>query len=205
MDLLPAIRKAAIRDLADYEAWKAREMHQIRTDWRSNSAVQRQSRQLQRTGMYAGDTYRIYLFPIRMKNHTYLICFTASSSSASRSGTPVQRDESLGLMGPPQLTRGFEITCSPPPIPLSSYHTATQTPRKRQATLSASSRSDTFTRRIADRTLQLQQREKELAIQSQELKNRELQQRLDREALQFEREQLEFRRALEREQAQEKE
>lgn len=46
MDLLPAIRKAAVRDLADIEAWKAREQHQIRSTWRSNSAIQRGSRQL---------------------------------------------------------------------------------------------------------------------------------------------------------------
>jgi hypothetical protein len=49
MDLLPAIRKATIRDLADYEAWKAREQYQMRTTWRLNSAVQRESTQLRRS------------------------------------------------------------------------------------------------------------------------------------------------------------
>lgn len=78
----------------------------------------------------------------------------------------------------------------PPPASQSAYHTATQRSRKRQATLSTSSKSDTYTKRIAVR-------EKEIALETQALKNRELQQRLDREALQFEREQLEFRRALE--------
>jgi hypothetical protein len=49
VDLLLAIRRAAVRDLADIEAWKACERHSIRTSWRSNSAVQRESTQLRRT------------------------------------------------------------------------------------------------------------------------------------------------------------
>jgi hypothetical protein len=88
----------------------------------------------------------------------------------------------------------------PPPAQLapqaSLYETARSQSRKRQATISSSSRSDTYTKRIADSNSQLHRRQLELEIQAKELQNRELQQRLDREALEFEMKQLEFRKAL---------
>ena len=130
-----------------------------------------------------------------------LICTGSESTPRSRSPASTARESSLPP-GPSQLRDDDNAgSLMPPPSQPTIYQTPTQGSRKRQATLSSSSRSDTYTKRIADRTLQLQHREKELAIQAQELKNRETQQRLDREALQFEREQLEFRRALEAEQA----
>jgi hypothetical protein len=123
------------------------------------------------------------------------------SESTPRSRSPVSTQrESSPAPGPSQLRQDGVDLLMPPPSQPSIYQTPTQGLRKRQATLSSSSRSDTYSKRIADRTLQLQHREKELAIQAQELKNRETQQRLDREALQFEREQFEFRKALEAEQ-----
>lgn len=134
----------------------------------------------------------------------YLIYIDSQSTPRSRSPVSTHRELSPAL-APSQLRHDGILldgisSSMPPPSQPSIYQTP-QASRKRQATLSSSSRSDTYTRRIADRTLQLQHREKELAIQAQELKNRETQQRLDREALQFEREQFEFRKALQAEQA----
>lgn len=69
---------------------------------------------------------------------------------------------------------------------------------KKRTLPSSSSTSDTYRKRIADRTIDLQQRQLELEIQAKELANRELTQRLDREALEFERQQYEFRKQLEK-------
>lgn len=69
---------------------------------------------------------------------------------------------------------------------------------KKRTLPSSSSASDTYRKRIADRTVDLQQRQLELEIQAKELANRELTQRLDREALEFEKQQHEFRKQLER-------
>lgn len=87
---------------------------------------------------------------------------------------------------------------SPAPSQPSRYETARSQSRKRAAP-SNSSRSDTYVKRIADGVVQLQQRQLELDIQAKELANRELRQKLDRDALEFEKQQREFRKQLEQE------
>lgn len=48
-DLLIALRTSAIRDRADINNWHSLETQGVRSTWRSNSAIQRESKQIRRT------------------------------------------------------------------------------------------------------------------------------------------------------------